>query len=52
MGCGMTRSVMRVMHFRFSEAWAFNRLIVVVFPVLVYLWIDWVLKAIKELRTQ
>jgi hypothetical protein len=50
MGCGMTRSVMRVMHFRFAEAWEFNRLIVVVFPVLVYLWFDWVIKAYRSIK--
>jgi hypothetical protein len=34
-GCGMTRGVMHLIHFDFMEAWKFNKLSFVVFPLLV-----------------
>ncbi|MDZ4668882.1 MAG: DUF2752 domain-containing protein [bacterium] len=36
-GCGMTRGIMHLIHFNFEEAWAFNKLSFVVFPLLVYM---------------
>jgi hypothetical protein len=36
--CGMTRAVMRWIHFEPYEALLFNKLSIVVFPLLVYLW--------------
>lgn len=39
-GCGMTRSIMHLMHFDLRGALAFNRLSVVVFPILIYGWIS------------
>jgi hypothetical protein len=35
-GCGLTRGVMHLIHFEFAEAWAFNKLTFIVFPLLVY----------------
>ncbi len=43
-GCGMTRAVFCVLHGEFARAWACNRLVVVVFPLLVWFWGAWVLK--------
>jgi hypothetical protein len=37
-GCGMTRAVSAVMHFRLSDAFHFNKLVIIVFPLLVYIW--------------
>jgi hypothetical protein len=31
-GCGTTRATMRLMHFRFAEAWEFNRLSFITIP--------------------
>ncbi|MCF8253020.1 MAG: DUF2752 domain-containing protein [Bacteroidia bacterium] len=36
-GCGMTRGVMHLIHFDFVEAWEFNKLSFIVFPLLVYM---------------
>jgi hypothetical protein len=36
--CGLTRSVQHVMHLEFAVGYAHNHLVVVVFPILVYLW--------------
>ena len=38
-GCGMTRAIMRIIHFDFQSALDFNRLSFVVFPLLVMLWV-------------
>ena len=37
-GCGMTRAVLSVLHFDFHTAFCYNRLVVFVFPLLVYVW--------------
>lgn len=36
-GCGMTRAVQHLIHFEFKEAFEFNKLSFVVFPLLVYM---------------
>jgi hypothetical protein len=36
--CGLTRATLLCMHFRYSEAFMFNKLIVAVFPLLMYIW--------------
>lgn len=51
-GCGLTRAVFCVMHGKFSDAWAYNRLIVIVFPLIAGLWIAWLAKLGRELRKQ
>jgi hypothetical protein len=38
-GCGMTRAIVSAMHLKFREAWNFNRLVVIVFPLLIWVWI-------------
>ena len=38
-GCGMTRAVMRMMHFDITGAYKFNPLIIPVFPILVIIWV-------------
>jgi len=37
-GCGMTRALFSAMHFRFEEAFHYNKLFPVVFPLLIYIW--------------
>lgn len=37
-GCGLTRSVMHAMHADFIGAWQYNRLIVLVLPLLIAIW--------------
>ncbi|MFZ9970307.1 MAG: DUF2752 domain-containing protein [Bacteroidia bacterium] len=38
-GCGMTRAVMHAINGEWSQAWAFNRLVIVVLPLMVLLWV-------------
>ena len=37
-GCGITRAVVSVVQFDFTAAFHYNKLIVIVFPLLVYEW--------------
>jgi hypothetical protein len=36
-GCGMTRAVSSIFHGRFIEAFHYNKLVVIVFPLLCYI---------------
>lgn len=47
-GCGITRAVVSVMYFDFEGAWNYNRLVVVVLPLLIYLWIKYIITTSKE----
>jgi len=37
-GCGMTRAIVSAIHFQFKSAYQFNKLFLIVLPLLVYLW--------------
>ena len=50
-GCGMTRAVQHFLHLDFKTAWDFNRLVVIVFPILVYLWFQELLSTHKKIRS-
>jgi hypothetical protein len=42
LACGMTRAVMRAMRLRIASAMSYNTLVIVVFPLLCYLWARYV----------
>ena len=42
-GCGMTRAVMHLIHFDFNEAIAYNKLVILVFPLLILWWLKTIL---------
>ena len=37
-GCGMTRAILSAIHLQFRTAYEFNKLFIIVLPLLVYLW--------------
>src|SRR5437762_3271138 len=39
LGCGMTRVISCVFHGKFKQAFEYNKLIIVVFPLLCYVWV-------------
>jgi Protein of unknown function (DUF2752). len=43
-GCGMTRAVLSALHFNFNNAYNYNKLIVIVLPLLIFIWVDLLLK--------
>jgi hypothetical protein len=46
-GCGITRAVQHALHFEFQTAWEYNKLFVVIFPLLGWLYIQEVYQTIK-----
>lgn len=49
LGCGMTRAVMHMHHFQFSDAIFYNYGVVAIYPALVVVWFIWVKKAATRL---
>ena len=48
-GCGMTRALYSLLHLDFAAAWEYNRLSVLVAPLLAYLYLKEVAKTIGAL---
>ncbi|SRR6056297_599048 len=48
--CGLTRAIQHLIHFEFQEAFALNRLVVIVFPLIVYLVLFETFKVYKEYK--
>jgi len=38
-GCGMTRALMHLIHFEFNKAYEYNKLVILVFPLLLLWWL-------------
>ncbi|MBR4995752.1 MAG: DUF2752 domain-containing protein [Alistipes sp.] len=49
-GCGMTRALYSLLHFDFSGAWDYNRAVVIVAPLLIWVWIKWILTLVKTAK--
>jgi hypothetical protein len=49
-GCGMTRAVLSTLHFRFIDAFDYNKLVIIVLPLLIYIWINYLLKTRSDLK--
>ncbi|MDR1341225.1 MAG: DUF2752 domain-containing protein [Prevotellaceae bacterium] len=45
-GCGMTRAVISAIQFDFNSACIYNKLVVIVLPLLMYIWIKTLIKLI------
>jgi hypothetical protein len=48
-GCGITRSIFSILYLDFGSAYDYNKLVFLVFPILVYLWIRLIAIKVKEL---
>lgn len=48
--CGMTRSIMHLIHLEFKTAYSFNPLGFIVLPLLCIVWIQWFFKEMKQYR--
>ena len=46
-GCGITRAVLSVIQFDFVKAYHYNKLVIVVFPLLCYLWGKYFFRLVK-----
>lgn len=49
-GCGMTRAFSSVVHGKFKQAYQYNKLVVIVFPLLCYVWAKSLVHDIRSLR--
>ncbi len=49
-GCGMTRACQHAIHFQFESAWGFNKLVLIILPVLVFIWFREVIRVTRKLR--
>lgn len=49
-GCGTTRATMRMAHFRFAEAWQFNRLSFITIPLIGFFYCRIIYKLIRRVR--
>ena len=50
--CGLTRAVQHLVHCEFQAAGQFNKLVVLVFPILTIVWGRWVYETWKKLRSE
>lgn len=48
-GCGMTRAIQHLIHLEFKQAYGYNRLSFLAFPLIVYLIIEEFIKLFKEI---
>jgi hypothetical protein len=51
-GCGMTRAVQHAMHFEFAEAWNFNKMIVILLPIFVFIYVRVAIDVYKRVKTR
>jgi hypothetical protein len=48
--CGLTRAAQHLIHFQFEDAWYYNPLIFIVFPILAFQWAKWFWQDWKRLQ--
>lgn len=51
-GCGITKAVIAAIQFDFARAYHYNKLIIIVMPLIVYLWGKAVLKITQNIEKQ
>jgi len=49
-GCGITRACQHAMHFQYQSAWEFNKLVIIVFPLLIFLWFKEVITTYRKIK--
>ena len=51
-GCGITKAIIACIQLDFIRAFEYNKLIVIVMPLMIYLWVKEILKSIKMLKSK
>ncbi|MBO5921052.1 MAG: DUF2752 domain-containing protein [Bacteroidaceae bacterium] len=51
-GCGITRAIFSVLYLRFAEAWEYNSLVVIVFPLLLFEWLRSVIRLWRQIQKE
>ncbi|MCS7078053.1 MAG: DUF2752 domain-containing protein [Bacteroidia bacterium] len=49
-GCGMTRAIQHLIHFDFEGAYAYNKLSFIVFPLLVVVWMQEIMRTKRKIN--
>lgn len=49
-GCGITRAVQHALHLDFKTAYTYNKLVVIVVPLLIYIWGAEVFKVYRRIK--
>jgi len=49
-GCGITRAIISAIQFNFTKAYMFNHLVIIVLPILIYVWSKMIINTIKEIK--
>ena len=49
-GCGMARALMSLMYLDFDAAWDYHRGVVVVAPLLAWLWVKWIIEEVRRIE--
>ena len=49
-GCGITRAVHHLIHLEFLEAYNFNKLVVIVFPLISYLYLKEIVRVYLKMK--
>jgi hypothetical protein len=47
-GCGITRAVLSAFHFNFHDAFRYNKSVVIILPLLAYIWVKTLNNTIKK----
>lgn len=50
-GCGITRAIHQAIHFNFKIAYEYNHLIIIVLPLLMYVWVKKVIRILENFET-
>ncbi len=48
--CGLSRGIMHLIHLDFENAFAYNMLSFIVFPLLGFIWVQWFLKELRIVK--
>lgn len=49
-GCGMTRALASVCYLDFAAAWEYHKGVVIVAPLMAWLWVKWVVRLVRSGR--
>ena len=49
-GCGITKAVIASIQLDFVRAFNYNKLIIIVMPLMIYLWVKEIVKSVKTLK--
>lgn len=50
-GCGMTRALVSVAYFDFAAAWEYHKAVVIVAPLLLWVWAKWILRLVRSAKS-